>query len=182
MLKVKETYNYWFDQWIELEKPYDTFEESVTWEHILDHYGKDQVLSGIKHGVISILPSSDEEIDREVDEIDDNHLVTMQFDHHEMITNTNLLDQDKYAEEIGKIKAEFKCIIPATPITPKRKPSSEPPRAPKKLKLTPVSLEDRKLSESPKESKESPKESKESPKESQDSDDSFQTVILTQME
>lgn len=178
MLKLKETYNYWFDKWIELEKPYDIFEESVTWQHILDDYGKENVLSGIKHGFVSILPSSDEEIDREVDEIDDNHLVTMQFDHHQMITNTSLLDQDKYAEEIGKIKAEFKCIMPATPITPKRKPSSEPPRAPKKLKLTPVSLEDQKLSEL----KESPKESKESPKESQDSDDSFQTVILTQME
>lgn len=170
MLKVKETYNYWFDQWIELEKPYDIFEESETWQRILDDYGKEEVLSGIKHGFISILPSTDEESDREVCEIDDYHLVTIQFDHHEMITNTDLLDQDKYAEEIGKIKAEFKCIMP-TPVTPKRKPSSEPPRAPKKLKLTPVSLEDRKLSESPKESKES-----------QDSDDSFQTVILTQME
>jgi len=159
MLKVKETYNYWFDQWIELEKPYDIFEESETWQRILDDYGKDQVLSGIKHGFISILPSTDEESDREVFEIDDNDNVTVQFDHHEMITNTNLLDQDKYAGEIGKIKAEFKCIIP---VTPKRKPSSEPPRAPKKLKLTPVSLEDQKLSakslEFPKESKESPKE------------------------
>ena len=177
MLKVKETYNYWFDKWIELEKPYDTFEESETWQRILDDYGKENVLSGIKHGFVSILPSSDEESDREVDEIDDNHLVTIQFDHHEMISNTNLLDQDKYADEIGKIKAEFKCIIPATPITPKRKPSSEPPRAPKKLKLTPVSLEDQKLSEL----KESPKESKES-KESQESNHSSQTVILTQTE
>jgi len=158
MLKVKETYAYWFEQWLELEKPIDIFEESETWERLHEDYGKEQVLSGIRHGVISVRPASDEESEREIDEIDDNDKVTLQFEHDQIIANTEWLDQEKFAEAIAEIKAgakaEEKCIAPVTPpvtpppttsITPKRKPSSEVPRAPKKLRLTPVCLEDQKL-------------------------------------